>query len=111
MKNYIQKGDAITVPAPATVASGSGVLVGALFGVANGDAESGADVVLSTVGVFTLPCPTADDIATGGLLYWDAAESKATSDDAEGANAKIGVAIAAAGVGVTSVKARLNGAF
>ena len=43
MKNFVQRGENIAVPAPAAVTSGAGVLIGALFGVANGDADTGAD--------------------------------------------------------------------
>ena len=46
MKNYIQPGDTIAAIAPATVLSGAGVLIGSLFGVASGDAASGAEVLL-----------------------------------------------------------------
>jgi predicted RecA/RadA family phage recombinase len=42
MRNFIQNGDIITVAAPAAVASGDGVLVGTLFGIAVDDADSGA---------------------------------------------------------------------
>ena len=38
MKSYIQKGDNITVSAAAAAASGEGVLVNKLFGIAAGDA-------------------------------------------------------------------------
>jgi len=55
MKNFVQPGDNITLNAPADVLSGAGVIIGSIFGVANGDVLSGAPVVLSTVGVFDLP--------------------------------------------------------
>jgi len=109
MKNFVQQGDAITVPAPAAVLSGAGVLVGALFGVANGDAESGAAVVLSTTGVFELPKTTADALSVGEAVYWDNAAKKVTETATD--NTKIGVAVAAAGTGATTAKVRLNGAF
>ncbi|MGV6850203.1 MAG: DUF2190 family protein [Marinibacterium sp.] len=111
MKNYIQRGENLTLAAPAAVTSGDGVLVGSIFGVASGDAENGADVVLSTTGVFELPCPAADDFSVGAAAYWDATAGKATTDDDTGNNPKIGVAVAAAGVGVTTAKVRLNGSF
>lgn len=38
MKNYIQPGDTITVPAPAAIKSGTGVRINTLFGVAATDA-------------------------------------------------------------------------
>lgn len=107
MKNYIQPGDAITIPAPAAVVSGAGVTVDSLFGVANASAANGEPVVLSTVGVFELPKAVADNITVGEPIYFDAGE--ATSDDSSGV--KIGVAIAEAGAGVTAVTVRLNGVF
>ncbi|MEL6284584.1 MAG: capsid cement protein [Pseudomonadota bacterium] len=106
MKNYIQKGDAITVPAPAAVVSGEGVLVGDLFGVASGDAANGSTVTLATVGVFELPKTSTDDIAVGVAIYWDdsAGEATATSTD----NTLIGHAVASAGNPSATVKVRLS---
>ena len=51
MKNYIQPGHTITLTAPAAVTSGSGLLVGAIFGIAAHDAASGEPVETLTVGV------------------------------------------------------------
>jgi predicted RecA/RadA family phage recombinase len=108
MRNYIQKGDNITVDSPADVLSGAGVIIGNLFGVANGDAQTGKPVVLSTVGVFDLPKTTANDIAVGAALYWNDTAKEVTTT-ASG-NIKIGVAIAAKS-GAGNVATRLNGAF
>ncbi|MEM1131135.1 MAG: DUF2190 family protein [Pseudomonadota bacterium] len=109
MRNFIQPGHNVTVPAPAAVASGDGVLVGSMFGIANGDAENGADVVLSMVGVYTMPKTPANDIAVGAAVYWNSSAGEVTST-ASG-NTRIGVAIAAAGAGVTTIRVRLNGSF
>ncbi|PZA12756.1 hypothetical protein DNX69_07650 [Rhodopseudomonas palustris] len=79
MKNYLQSGDAITVPAPADVKSGNGVVVGALFGIAATDAASGADVVLSTTGVYTLPKVSAQAWTRGVPVFWDAENGVATT--------------------------------
>ncbi len=38
MRGYIQPGNTITLPAPYAVASGDGLLVGAIFGIATGSA-------------------------------------------------------------------------
>ena len=55
MQNFVQEGRHITVAAaPYALSGGDGALVGNLFGVACGDAESGAEVVLAVVGVFDL---------------------------------------------------------
>lgn len=94
MKNFIQPGDTITVPAPADVASGAGVLVGKLFGVASSDAKSGDPVEISRSGVYELAKTSAQAWTVGALIYFDG--SKATTADASGANPKIGYALAVA---------------
>lgn len=94
MKNFIQPGDTITVPAPADVASGDGVLVGKLFGVANFDAKSGEPVEVSRSGVYELAKTSAQAWTIGALIYFDG--SKATTADNAGANPKIGYALAVA---------------
>ncbi len=108
MQNYIQKGENITLDSPADVLSGAGVQIGAIFGVANGDAATGNPVVLSTVGVFDLPKTTANDVTVGAALYWNDTAKEVTTT-ASG-NTKIGVAIAAKS-GAGTVATRLNGAF
>ena len=55
MRNYVQPGDGITVPAPVAIAVGEIVTIGALTGIAAPDAEAGADVSLALRGVFDLP--------------------------------------------------------
>ena len=51
-ENFVQPGETLTLPAPATFASGAGVLIGAIFGIAQGDAASGALVDITTQGVW-----------------------------------------------------------
>ena len=46
-KNYVQKGDTLTIPAPAAVLSGGVVIAGDIKGIAQGDAESGKPVSLA----------------------------------------------------------------
>lgn len=106
MQNYIQRGENITVPAPAAVTSGDGVLLGALFGVANGDADPGADLVLSTTGVFELPKATTDEIAIGDPLYWDATAGKITVTTTD--NTFVGYAVSAAANPSGAVRVRLS---
>lgn len=93
-KNFVQPGDTLTVPAPADVASGDGVLVGALFGVAAFSAKSGEDVEINTKGVWTLPKTSAQAWTVGAKIYWDG--SKCTTADGSGSNALIGHAAKAA---------------
>ncbi|MGA0545649.1 DUF2190 family protein [Brevundimonas sp. VNH65] len=109
MRNFIQPGNTLTLPAPADVLSGAGVLIGSIFGVANGDAVSGEPVDLDVVGVFELPKISALAIAIGDKVYWQAAEA-AVSKTASG-NTYIGVAVSAAANPSAKVQIRLNGSF
>jgi predicted RecA/RadA family phage recombinase len=94
MKNYISSGDMVTVSAPAAVASGDGVLVGSLFGVAATDADSGAPVEVKTTGVFTLPKTSAQAWTVGAAVYWDSSNKVATTTSTD--NTLIGKALAVA---------------
>lgn len=109
MKNYIQVGANLTIPAPYAVTSGGGVKSGLIFGVAAGDAESGADVDIVTVGVFDLPKVSTETFTVGSSAYWNETAKLITST-ASG-NTKIGVAIEDVGNPSGSVNVRLNGAF
>ncbi|MEI4486365.1 DUF2190 family protein [Frigidibacter sp. MR17.14] len=109
MKNYVQKGENLTIAAPYNVASGGGAMSGLIFGVAAGDALSGADVDLVTVGVFDLPKVSTDVFAVGAAVYWDDTAKLLTSTTS--GNTKIGVAVAGAGNPSGTVTVRLNGVF
>ncbi len=109
MKNYIQKGENLTLAAPYGVTSGGGVKTGLIFGVAAGDALSGADVDLVTEGVFDLPKVSTDVFAVGAAVYWDDTAKLMTSTTS--GNTKIGVAVLAAANPSGTVKVRLNGTF
>lgn len=109
MKNFVQRGENITLPAPAAVSSGDPVLVGSLFGIAAGDAASGADLDLVTTGVFEMAKVSALAIAVGDTIYWDDT-AKLVNKTATG-NTKIGVAVTAAANPSATVNVRLNGAF
>lgn len=71
MENFLLDSDLIPVVAPYAVASGAGVLVGGIFGVAAHTAASGATVTIATEGVFTLPKATGSAWTSGQRLYWD----------------------------------------
>lgn len=105
--NFIQPGEVITVAAPATVTSGSPVLAGALFGVAQTDAAPGADVEIARRGVFTLPKATGQAWTAGAKVYWDAAASRGTTT--AGSNTLIGAATEAAVSGATEGAVLLDG--
>jgi len=107
MKNFVQPGPNLTIPARAAVASGGVVIQGAIIGIAAGGAASGALVDVVTEGCFTLPKVAADVIAVGAVVYWNATNSLATSTSA--GTAKLGVAIAAAAGGSETMIVRLSG--
>jgi predicted RecA/RadA family phage recombinase len=105
MKNHVQRGDTLTIPAPAAVLSGGVVVAGAIVGVANGDAASGAPVDVDVTGVFKLPKVSALAIAAGDVVYWDGAAGLVTKT-ASG-NSKLGYATEAAANPSASVNVRL----
>ena len=105
MKNYIQPGETIAAIAPSAVLSGAGVLIGSLFGVASGDAASGAEVLLNTTGVYDLPKQTGQAWTAGQLLYW----SGTNVTNVVATNKLIGCAARAELSGATVGRIRLNG--
>jgi len=93
--NHIQHGDILSVTAPAALSSGDGVLIGAaLFGIALGDAASGALVEIAREGVWTLPKTSALAISVGDRLFWDAT-NKVVNKTAT-SQVCIGIAVSAA---------------
>lgn len=107
MRNYVQRGDALTIPAPTGgVLSGDAVLAGALFGVASADAAEGDDVAVSVEGVFELPKKAADAVTVGAVLYWDATPGELTITATD--NARVGYAAAAASAGTATVAVKLT---
>jgi predicted RecA/RadA family phage recombinase len=111
MKNYFQKGAHLDVIAPVNVQAGDLVFVGAIFGVAAIDALAGQTVILTTGEVFELPKVAAEALAIGDRVYFDAVDRLVTGDDAEGANALIGVAVQAAPNPSSTATVRLNSSF
>lgn len=95
MKNYVQKGDVLTLDPGAAVASGTGHLFGAaLFGVATRDAVSGTASEFITQGVVNIAKTSALAIVVGDRLYWDATNSVVNKTAT--AQEQVGVAVAAA---------------
>ena len=107
MKNYVQSGDVITVPAPYGVASGQGVLVGSLFGVATCDAANGANVDIMPEGVFDITALPSDTGAAGAKIYWDSANRRLTTTST--GNAMVGALVAAKANGDTTARVYLDG--
>lgn len=93
MKNYIQPGESITIPAPAATDSGDVVVAGGLVGVAVHDAGSGDDLTITTQGVFELPKTSAQAWTLGATIY---ATSAGVTTTASSGNTRIGLAAAVA---------------
>lgn len=108
MKNHIQKGDIISVPAPAGgVAAGEGAIIGNIFGIATYSAVLGEPVELATIGVYQLPKATAAVLTVGARVAWD---NTAKNINVQGAGRfPVGVATEVAGNGTASVAVRLDG--
>lgn len=107
MRNFIQRGDALTFTSVDAVAAGEGVTMGALFGIAATDAAPGETFEASLVGVFELP-KAAGVITAGAKVYWKSDTSNVTTTAA--GNKLIGASTIAAADGATTTEVRLNGA-
>ncbi|MBN7761618.1 DUF2190 family protein [Zavarzinia compransoris] len=111
MKNYVQPGNTISLTAPYAVASGDGLLVGSIFGVATGSVALGETVEAALVGVFDLKKVASQAWAAGDKVYWDNTNKEATKTAT--ANTLIGIATEAVAGGAGDVigRVRLNGSF
>ena len=102
MKNFVQPGDSITLPAPADVTSGGIVIAGALVGVAAADALTGEGVAIATRGVLDLP-KGAEVFAVG-----DEVEEAAGAVAALDSGTRVGIVVAAAASGDTTARVMLG---
>lgn len=108
MKNYIQSGHIVRVTTPAGgIASGDALIVGSIFGIAAYSAAESDPVELATMGIYQLPKASAAVLAVGTRVAWDNT-AKEVNTPAAG-RFPIGVAVEAAGSGVTTVAVRLDG--
>jgi predicted RecA/RadA family phage recombinase len=111
MKTFIQPGHVLTLPAPADVASGDGLLVGAIFGIATHDAATGAEVETQLTGVVEIAKAASQAWTVGAKVYWDNTAKRATT--VASGNTAIGAAVLAVGAGAeeTIGRVRLNASF
>lgn len=78
-RGYVQEGKTLTLIAPRMVASGAGILVGAIFAVALHDAATGQPVEARRVEVFDLVKATGEAWTQGQKVYWDNTNFRVTS--------------------------------
>ena len=111
MKNYIQPGHVLTLAAPSDVASGQGLLVGAIFGIATHDALEGAEVETQLTGVVEIAKVGSQAWNAGDKVYWDNTARRATTIATD--NTAVGVAAVPVGGSAeeTLGRVRLNAAF
>ena len=107
MKNYVQDGETITLPAPYAVASGDGLLVGSIFGVAANAAANGANVEAKINGVYELTTLSTDTATPGTKAYWDNTNKRVTTTLTS--NSLIGVFTVTKTSGQATSFVRLNG--
>jgi predicted RecA/RadA family phage recombinase len=109
MKNYVQEGKNLPylVPSATTIASGQGVKVGLLFGVAIIGGTTGHTISLATEGVYDLPKAGSLAINIGDAVYWDDT-NKRVNKTASG-NLPVGIAVESVGSAATTVNVKLGG--
>ncbi|WP_162783574.1 DUF2190 family protein [Devosia naphthalenivorans] len=105
MRNYLQKGENINIPAPADRVSGAPILVGSQLGITAWAAKTCSDLNLGTVGVSTLP-KVALNIAIGDGLHFRG--SNRVGQHSAG-KTLFGMAVTATVNPSGTVDARLNG--
>lgn len=109
MRNFIQPGKTLTMPAPAGgVVSGALIIIGKIFGVAATTAAETEPFDLDTGGVYELPKTAAEAWAAGDEVY--ATAGGVITKTASG-NTKVGVAAAPAANPSGSGAVRLNDNF
>ena len=106
MKNFVQAGANITLPAPYDRKSGEGALIGSLFGVASTDVASGAEASFVTTGVFDLAKAASQAWTVGAKVYWDNTAKACTTTATS--NTLIGVATAPVGGSAGEIVGRVR---
>ena len=107
-KNYVFHGQTIPVTLSGTVASGDGIVVGTLLGVALNSGGSGDTIQVAIEGVWDLPALEAANIAVGAKFFWDVSEGEAISTGQANGDLDGGaIAIATSGTSSTTVRAKL----
>lgn len=108
-KNFISEGCVLNLPAPYAVSSGSGALIGSIFGVATVDLANGVSGSFALEGVWALKKTSAQAWTVGAKVYWDNTAKEVTTTATS--NTLIGVAVEAAANPSSTGKVRLNDCF
>lgn len=95
MKNFIARGEALEITAGATIASGQGVVVNGLFGVAAGAIANGARGIINLTGVYALPKVGSQAWQVGQRVFWNGTAATTAGN----AGLYIGTVAAAVGSG------------
>jgi predicted RecA/RadA family phage recombinase len=112
MKNFVQDGETLTVPAPSGGAvSGQPYLIGAMFGIAATSAPQTEEFELVTEGVYDVTKAASQAWTVGAAVFWDNTNRVFTTT-ASG-NTRVGVAVlpVGSGAGETAGRVRLNASF
>lgn len=94
MKNFVQPGEVLELVAPYDVASGAGVKVGTIVGIAANVAKTGEAVQAKRLGVFNVAKTSAQAWTVGAAVYWDDTAKVFTTT--VGSNTLVGAATAVA---------------
>lgn len=106
MKNFVSEGKTITATVAADIASGVGLLIGGILGVACKDYKNGdTNCEFAVEGVFTLPKLSTDTLVKGQKLWWDEGNKRLT--EIASTLEPCAIAWEVAGNGVATVAAKL----
>jgi predicted RecA/RadA family phage recombinase len=111
VKNYIQQGNSLDLPAPYAVSSGGGAIIGSIFGVASTDLASGETGAFQLKGVYSLTKSTAASSggSQGAKAYFITSTKLVTAVST--GNTLIGVFTATCADSDSTCSVRLNGSF
>lgn len=110
-QNRLADGCTLSLTAPYDVASGAGALVDGVFGVADGDYDSGDAGEFHTEGVFELTKVGSQAWTVGMPVYWDNTNKRCTSDAAVGRKIGFCTEAVASGAGDTLGNVKLLGGY
>jgi len=114
MRNLVSDGKRINVTLAATIVSGGGLQIGDMLGVASVDGVNGDNIAFAIRQTYELPKATADVIAAGDVVNWDASgngglgEITSAATAAAGDVTACGVAMEAAAGGVLLIAVQLT---